>query len=110
MIAGTIPVPKLYEDESFICIRDIRPQAKTHLLVIPKRHLSSLDAAFPEKGEGHSQLIGDLFAVATRIARDQGLLPDGFRTVINTHAHAGQTVFHIHLHLLGGEVLHGGFG
>jgi len=109
MVQGSISVPKLYEDDSFICIRDIRPQAKTHLLVIPKEHISSLDTAFPKEAGGKAHLMGDLFEVATNIARQQGLLPNGFRSVINTGVDGGQTVFHIHLHLLGGEPLRGTF-
>src|SRR4051794_26874267 len=107
MIQGAIPVPKVYEDESFICIRDIQPQAKTHLLVIPKHHVSSLSDAFPEKGSGMDGMVGKLFETATRVARQEGLLPGGFRSVINTEKNAGQTVFHIHLHILGGEMLSG---
>lgn len=108
IVRGEIPAPKLYEDERFICIRDIRPQAKTHLLVLPKAHIASLEEAFPEKGSSHSSstvLLGELFEVGTRIARQEGLLPGGFRSVINTGPDGGQTVFHLHLHLLGGGVL-----
>ncbi len=110
MIVGESPVPKVYEDDSFICIRDIHPQAKIHLLVIPKKHISSLMTAFPEGSAGESELMGNLFAVAAQIARQHGLLPGGYRSVINTERDAGQTVFHIHLHLLGGESLSGSFG
>ena len=105
IIAGTIPAPKLFENDEFICIRDIRPQAKTHLLVIPKKHLDSLDTAFPKDGKSESALIGNLLEAGTQIARKQGLLPAGFRAVINTGRDGGQTVFHLHLHLLGGTVL-----
>lgn len=110
IIAGQIPSPRVYEDEQFICIRDIRPQASKHFLVMPKKHVASLEAAFPESGQGESALIGQLFEVGTRIARKEGLLPRGFRSVINTNEHGGQTVFHIHLHLLGGEPLEESFG
>ena len=110
IVAGAIPSPKLYEDESFICIRDIRPQAKTHLLVLPKKHVSSLEEAFPKNGHAQTQLVGQLFEVGTRVAREQGLLPGGFRSVINTGHDGGQTVFHIHLHLLGGTALGDDFG
>jgi histidine triad (HIT) family protein len=110
IIDGKIPAAKIYEDSRFVCIRDIQPQAKAHFLVLPKHHLASLDAAFPESGDQHNQLIGDLFQVGTRIAREQGLLPGGFRSVINTGENGGQTVFHIHLHILGGERLKGSFG
>ena len=105
IIQGGIPAPKLYEDDRFIAIRDIRPQAKTHLLVIPKEHVASLDEAFPVRGETKSDLVGQLFAVGTLLARKHDLLPAGFRSVINTGVGGGQTVFHLHLHLLGGESL-----
>ena len=110
MSRGEIPVPKVFENERFFCIRDIQPQAKTHLLVIPKEHLPSLREAFAEGGPARNELLGELFQVGTRIARQQGILESGFRTVLNTGNHAGQTVHHIHLHLLGGESLKGGFG
>ncbi|MGZ3687006.1 MAG: histidine triad nucleotide-binding protein [Bdellovibrionota bacterium] len=107
IIDGKIPSPRLFEDEDFIVIKDIQPQAKTHLLVLPRKHLASLEAAFPEKGSAHSDLMGRLLETGARVARDQGLLPGGFRAVLNTGPHAGQTVFHIHLHILGGEPLDG---
>jgi histidine triad (HIT) family protein len=100
IIAGEIPSPKVYEDPDFICIRDIQPQAKIHLLVIPKQHVVALDTS-------PASLTGRLFEVGTQIAREQGLLPKGFRSVINTGPDGGQTVFHLHLHLLGGEPLSG---
>lgn len=104
MAQGVIQVPKVYEDESFFCIRDIQPQAKVHLLVIPKQHFASLDEVYPVGG-GHPELVGGLFQVGVQVAREQGLLPDGFRSIINTHEAAGQTVFHLHLHIQGGEKL-----
>jgi histidine triad (HIT) family protein len=103
IIDGGIPSPRVYEDEHFICIRDIRPQAKTHLLVIPKEHVASLDEAFPEKGASRGTLVAELNEVSVKIARKLGLLPNGFRSVINTNEGGGQTVFHLHLHMLGGE-------
>jgi histidine triad (HIT) family protein len=105
IIGGSIPSPRVYEDDQFICIRDIRPQAKVHLLVVPKEHIASLDAAFPAKGPKHGELVSQLFEVGVKIAREQKLLPSGFRSVINTNEGGGQTVFHLHLHLLGGETL-----
>jgi histidine triad (HIT) family protein len=110
VIAGKIPSTKVYEDENVVCIRDIHPQAKVHLLVIPKHPVASLEEAFPENGESQGQMVGRLFEVGTKIARQQDLLPDGFRCVINTGASGGQTVFHLHLHILGGELLRGSFG
>jgi histidine triad (HIT) family protein len=105
IVRGEIPSPKLYEDDRFIAIHDIRPQAKTHWLVLPKEHISSLDEAFPAQGRSQYQLVGEMFEVGTKLARQSGLLPGGFRSVINTGHDGGQTVFHLHLHVLGGEVL-----
>ncbi len=110
VIDGVIPSTRIYEDEGFICIRDIHPQAKVHLLVIPKAPIASLEEVFPERGENKAALLGQLFDVAAKIARQQGLLPGGFRSVINTGSLGGQTVFHLHLHILGGEPLRGSFG
>lgn len=115
IIAGQIPSPRVYEDEGVICIRDIRPQAKTHLLVIPKAHVASIDEAFPYGGPGKAdssqsvQMMGKLFEAAAKIARQEGLR-NGYRSVINTGKDGGQTVFHIHLHILGGESLDDDFG
>ena len=109
IIAGEIPSPRVYEDADFIAIRDIQPQARTHFLVLPKAHLASLDEAFPAAGGAPVPAISRLLEVATEIARGQGLLPGGFRAVINTGVQGGQTVFHLHLHLLAGE-LGGQFG
>jgi histidine triad (HIT) family protein len=110
IIAGTIPSVRLYEDHEFICIRDIQPQAKAHFLVLPKQHIKSLDDAFPVEGRDQTELMGRLMRIGTLVARQQGLLPSGFRAVINTNHMAGQTVDHLHLHILGGEPLAGGFG
>ena len=109
IIAGEIPSPRVYEDADFIAIRDIQPQARTHLLVLPKAHIASLDEAFPAGGAAPEPALAKLLEVATAIARAQGLLPGGFRSVINTGVEGGQTVFHLHLHLLAGE-LGGHFG
>jgi histidine triad (HIT) family protein len=102
IVAGTISSPRVYEDSQFICIRDIQPQAKTHLLLIPKVHLPSLV-------EANANLMGPMMELAVKIAHEQGLLPQGFRTVINTGEGGGQTVFHLHVHLLGGGNLRGEF-
>ncbi len=110
MAKGSLPVNKVYEDEDFFCIRDIEPQAKTHLLVMPKKHVVSLVDVFSSNSGESEKLVGRLFSVATEVAKKEGLLPGGFRSVINTDRNAGQTVFHLHLHILGGEPLKGGFG
>lgn len=109
IIAGEIKSERVFENGDFICIRDLHPQAKTHLLVIPKVHVASLDEAFPEVGPGQTEWVGQALAVATQVARLTGLLPGGFRTVINTGADGGQTVFHLHVHVLGGVKLKDGF-
>lgn len=99
---GAIPAPKLHEDDRCFAIRDIRPLRQHHYLVIPKAHVASLEQAFPAGGAGQGDLVGCLFKAGTEVARKQGLLPDGFRAVINTGAGGGQTVFHLHLHILAG--------
>ncbi len=106
---GELPAPRLYEDDRFFCIRDIRPQAPVHLLVIPREHVRGLDTVFPAEGPSRPELMAGLFEAAGKVARSQGLLPDGYRAVINTGANGGQTVFHLHLHLLGGAALEAEF-
>ncbi len=101
IVAGEIPAAKVYEDERAVAFRDINPQAPTHALVIPRRHVASLG----EAGEGDEALLGHLLLVAARVAREAGHAGRGFRTVINSGADAGQTVFHIHVHVLGGRRL-----
>lgn len=110
IIAGSIPATRVYEDDLFMGIKDIQPQAKAHFLIFPKEHVASLAAVFPEQGSGRVELVGKLMEAGTRLARASGLAESGFRSVINTNADAGQTVFHVHLHILGGEALPGGFG
>jgi histidine triad (HIT) family protein len=99
--AGEIPAQLVYEDEAAVAFRDINPQAPTHVLVIPREHVASL----AEAEEGHGSLLGRLLLAAARVARDEGLDESGYRTVINTGAGAGQSVFHLHLHVLGGRPL-----
>jgi histidine triad (HIT) family protein len=106
--SNQVPAPKLYEDERFFCIRDIQPMASQHLLIIPKEHVTGLDQAYPEKGASRAELIGGLFQVAAQVARSQGMA-GGYRAVINNGADGGQTVHHLHLHLLGGERLQNKF-
>ena len=94
-----IPAKIVYEDERVVVIEDINPQAPLHVLVIPKTHIASLNDVTP----GHDGLIGEMNRRAAVIARDRGYADRGFRTVFNTNREAGQTVFHIHLHLLAGR-------
>ncbi|HEX3559221.1 MAG TPA: histidine triad nucleotide-binding protein [Pyrinomonadaceae bacterium] len=101
IVAGEIPAKKVYEDERALAFRDINPQAPTHALVIPRTHVASLE----EAGEDDEAMLGHLLRVAARVAREEGHAESGYRTVINTGAGAGQTVFHIHVHVLGGRTL-----
>lgn len=99
MMAGDVPADLLHQDEVCVVLRDINPQAPTHVLVIPREHMESLNEA-SHKDEG---LLGHLLRVGARIANDEGHAEDGYRTVINTAAGAGQSVFHLHVHVLGGR-------
>jgi histidine triad (HIT) family protein len=101
IVAGQIPAKLLHQDEFVIAFADIAPQAPTHILVIPRQHLESLNALGPED----NALIGRMFTVATGLARQQGIAERGYRTVINTHRDGGQSVDHLHLHLLGGRTM-----
>lgn len=98
IIAGTIPAKNVYQDEQCIAFADINPQAPVHFLIVPRMHVSSLVEATME-AEG---LIGHLHLVAAGLAREHGL-GKGYRTVINTGSDGGQTVAHLHVHLLGGR-------
>jgi histidine triad (HIT) family protein len=99
IIGGEIPADLAYEDDHCIAFSDINPQAPTHILIIPREHLASLDAA----NEHQKERLGHLLLVAGKIARDMGFAADGYRVVINTNENGGQTVFHLHVHLLGGR-------
>jgi len=101
IITGDIPGDFIHRDDKCVVIRDINPQAPTHVLVIPREHMESLD----EASAGDEQLLGHLLRVGARIANQEGLGESGYRTVINTGAGAGQSVFHIHVHVLGGRGL-----
>jgi histidine triad (HIT) family protein len=96
------PAKIIYEDENCIAFEDINPQAPVHTLVIPRKHIStSLDIQEEENG-----LVGHLFQVANKIAKEKGIAERGFRLVLNCNSESGQTVFHVHLHLLGGRFMH----
>lgn len=99
-IAGKhIQAKVVYEDDRAVAFEDIDPQAPVHILVIPRKHISTtLDV-----GEEDKELVGHLFTVAAKIAREKGIADSGFRLVMNTNADAGQAVFHVHLHILGGR-------
>jgi histidine triad (HIT) family protein len=99
LVKGEIPAQVVHRDDEIIAFGDINPQAPTHLLVIPRRHIARITEAAPED----AALLGRLFLVASKLAADRGFAEDGFRLVMNNGPKAGQTVFHIHLHLLGGR-------
>ena len=99
IIEGEIPSKKVYEDDLLFAFEDINPQAPTHVLITPKKHMETL----LELQDEHRELIGAVFLAANHIARKRGIAQTGFRVVANCNAHAGQTVFHIHFHLLGGR-------
>jgi histidine triad (HIT) family protein len=92
----------VYEDEHVVAFNDINPQAPTHVLVVPRRHIASLNDLTPDD----DQIVGELARRAAAIAKSRGIAAGGYRTVFNTNRDAGQTVFHIHLHLLGGRPMH----
>ncbi len=102
IINREIPASIVYEDERVLAFNDINPQAPIHLLVVPKRHIATLNDLTPSD----DQLVGEVIRRAAALAKDQGLSIGGFRTVFNTNREAGQTVFHIHLHLLGGRSMY----
>ena len=102
IIKGEIPSKKIYEDEEILAFHDITPQAPIHFLVIPKRHIPDIMETKPED----SALLGTLLLKAQELAAEQGCKENGFRLVINCKSHGGQTVNHLHLHILGGRPLH----
>lgn len=100
IVAGEIPSTKVYEDDSVLAFRDIAPQAPTHILVIPKVHIGSVAEIAPE----NSGVVAHIFEVIAQVAKAEGL-EEGYRVVSNCGAHAGQTVGHLHFHILGGKQL-----
>lgn len=99
IVNKTIPAEIVYESEEVLAFPDIRPMAPSHLLVIPKKHIASLN----EAEESDQALLGSLFLAAPKFAKQLGFASDGYRCVINTGDHGGQTVFHVHLHIIGGR-------
>lgn len=96
---GEIPATVVFEDEEIMAFHDQNPQAPKHILLIPKHHIASLN----ESSEEHQSLLGKLIFGAKKIAQAEGISDAGYRLVLNTNPHGGQTVYHIHLHLLGGR-------
>ena len=101
IIAREIPADIVYEDDLVLAFNDINPKAPTHVLIIPREHIATLNDLKP----AHRELVGEMQLIAQQIARERGHADEGYRTVFNCNAAAGQTVFHIHLHLLGGRAM-----
>ena len=99
---GEIPADIVYQDDQVLAFRDISPQAPTHILVIPRQHIATLNDA----GDADAPLLGQLMRIASQLASEAGCAEEGYRVVMNCNAGAGQTVFHIHLHLLCGRPMH----
>ncbi|MEP7382556.1 MAG: histidine triad nucleotide-binding protein [Gemmatimonadota bacterium] len=97
---GEIPVGRVAENEQCIAFRDLNPQAPKHLLVIPREHVDSLD------GVTSAQLAGEVLLMAAEVARREGMAESGYRVVLNTNADGGQTVYHLHAHVMGGRAMH----
>jgi histidine triad (HIT) family protein len=101
ILNGDIPADIIYESDSAIAFRDISPQAPTHVLVIPRKHVATIN----DLNEEDQEIIGSLYLAAKDIARAEGISDEGYRAVMNCNEGAGQSVFHIHLHVLGGRAL-----
>lgn len=101
IIAGDIPSTKVYEDDKVYAFRDIEPQAPVHILIIPKEHIASAN----ELTEENASIVGHIFAVAAKIAKEEGIADGGYRIVNNCGQDGGQTVGHLHFHMLGGRSL-----
>ena len=101
IIAGDISANTVYEDDMVLAFRDINPATPTHVLVIPKKHIETMNHAEPED----EAVLGRMMLVAQKIAAEEGVEEDGYRLVMNTNRHGGQSVYHIHLHLLAGRAM-----
>ena len=101
IIKGDIPSTKVYEDETVYAFKDINPMAPVHVLIVPKQHLSSIN----DVTEENSAVIAHIYEVAAKLAKELGISESGYRVVSNCGADAGQTVFHLHFHILGGKKL-----
>jgi histidine triad (HIT) family protein len=97
--AGEIPADIVYEDDDLVAFRDLSPQAPTHILIIPRKPIPTLN----DVEEADAELVGKLFLAAAKVAKQLGIAEAGYRVVVNCNAVGGQTVFHLHLHLLGGR-------
>jgi histidine triad (HIT) family protein len=101
LVEGKVNANIVYQDDHVVAFKDIKPQAPVHLLLIPRKHLAGVLDIEPED---HA-LIGEIFQVASRLTREQGIADTGFRIVVNSGADAGQSVFHLHYHLIGGRLM-----
>ena len=101
IVAGQIPATIVFQDDHVVAFKDITPRAPTHVLIVPRRHIASLNDLVTDD----DALVGEMVRTAATIASKEGLADRGYRTVFNCNADAGQTVFHIHLHLLGGRTM-----
>lgn len=103
IVSGDIPSARVYEDDKVIAFNDINPQAPIHILIIPREHIATTNDLSSE----HNALLGHMINTAKQIAHDQGIAEDGYRLIFNCNEQGGQTVYHIHLHLMGGRQLRG---
>jgi len=101
MVAGEIQPDVVLENEHVLAFRDLNPQAPTHILIIPKKHIASIN----DLNDSDAPLLGQMYLAAQKIAQQEALSESGYRTLVNCGADGGQTVFHVHLHLLGGRVM-----
>lgn len=101
IIKGEIPSTNVYKDEFVTAFRDINPAAPTHILIVPNKHIDSVNMLIPDD----EPLIGKMVSIAKQLANKEGIAESGYRLLVNTGEEAGQTVFHIHLHLLGGRTM-----
>jgi len=102
IIAGQIPADLVYEDDHCVAFRDINPQAPVHVLVVPRKPIVNVASA----DDDDTELLGQVLQAAKKVARQEGIADSGYRLVLNNGTHAGQTVFHLHCHVLGGRALH----
>jgi histidine triad (HIT) family protein len=101
IISGKLPADIVYRDESVTAFRDINPQAPVHILIVPKKEIPTVNDIEPED----EKVIGHMFTVARIIAEQEGIAEDGYRLLVNCNRHAGQEIFHLHMHLFGGRFL-----
>jgi histidine triad (HIT) family protein len=99
IVTGEIPATKVHEDDRLVAFKDLNPQAPMHVLIVPRQHIASLNDLEPS----HDALVGEMIRLAAALAKSHGYDARGYRTVFNCNADAGQTVFHIHLHVLAGR-------